>query len=75
MSGKPDAGRQHTASVSVLPIRRHAGAGIEEQLLGAPQLAFDITVFRTGTGLQRQSAVGPELALGAEAMRGLDERH
>ena len=30
-----------------------------EQFLGAPQLAFDITVFRTRTSLQRQPAVGP----------------
>jgi len=30
-----------------------------EQFLGASQLSFDITVFRTGTSLQCQPAVGP----------------
>ena len=43
--------------------------------LGAPQLAVDIAVFPADPGLQRQSAVGPQLALGAETMRGLDQRH
>src|SRR5712692_11296925 len=44
-------------------------------LSGAPQLAFDIAVFPAVAGFQPQSAVGPELALGAKPMWGLDQRH
>ena len=38
------------------------------------QLAFYIPVFRTGAGFQSESAVSPKLSLGAETMRGLDQR-
>jgi hypothetical protein len=38
-------------------------------------LTFDIVVFPAVAGFQTQSTVGPELALGAETMRGLDQSH
>jgi hypothetical protein len=43
------------------------------QFLRASHLTFEKTVFRTGAGLQGQSAIGPELLLGSETMRGLDQ--
>ena len=43
--------------------------------LGASQLALDIAVFPAGASFQGQSAVGPQLSLGAETMRRLDQSH
>src|SRR5215472_16897601 len=39
-----------------------------KQFLGASQLSFHIAVFRTDASLQSQSAVSPQLALGAKSM-------
>ena len=44
-------------------------------LLGAPQLALEVAVFPASAGFQCQSAVGPQLSLGAETMRRLDQRY
>src|ERR1700681_1957404 len=44
-------------------------------LFGAPQLALDVAVFPASAVFQCQSAVGPQLSLGAKTMRGLDQRY
>src|ERR1039458_424703 len=44
-------------------------------LFAAPHLALHVVVFAAVAGFQPQSAVGPELSLGAEAVRGLDQGH
>src|SRR5438132_6245823 len=43
--------------------------------LGTSQLSFYVAVFASGAGFQCQSAIGPELSLGAKTMRGLDQGH
>src|ERR1700693_2675718 len=58
-----DSGRFEQTFQIVVMVFIQAANG--EQFLGAPQLAFDIAVFRADPGLQRQSAVGPQLPLGA----------
>src|SRR5215471_13874088 len=45
------------------------------QFLGASQLSFHIAVFRTDASLQSQSAVSPQLALGAKTMGSLNQSH
>src|SRR5258708_11904372 len=50
-------------------------AANEHLLFAAPHLAFDVVVFPAVAGFQSQSAIGPELSLGAETMRGLDQSH
>jgi hypothetical protein len=42
--------------------------------LGTLQLSTHVLVLRTVAGVDRQSAVRPQLPLGTEAMRGLDQR-
>jgi len=42
-----------------------------QDFLGAFELATDETIFSAGVRPQRQSAVGPQLPLGAEAIRRL----
>ncbi len=42
--------------------------------LGTLQLSGHVAVLRTVVRLDRQTAVGPQLPLGAEAMGGLDQR-
>ena len=42
--------------------------------LGALQLSAYVTVLRAVACLNRETAVGPQLPLGAETMRGLDQR-
>jgi len=42
--------------------------------LGTLQLSGHVTVLRTVARLDRQTAVGPKLPLGAEPVRGLDQR-
>src|SRR5438309_4162347 len=39
------------------------------------QLSIDKAVFPAGAGFQRESAVGPQLALSAKTVRSLDQRH
>ncbi len=46
-----------------------------QQLVGTLQLAFEIAVFGADARFQGQAAVGPELALAAEAMWDLDQCH
>ncbi len=43
-----------------------------DEFFRASQLTFYIAVFPADPGLQGQSTVGPQLALAAETMRGLD---
>src|SRR2546425_12528086 len=43
--------------------------------LGTSQLSFYVAVFASGAGFQCQSAIGPELSLGAKTMRGLEQGH
>src|ERR1700693_1058441 len=50
-------------------------AAYEPLLFAATQLALDVVVFPTVAGFQPQSAVGPELSLGAKTIRGLDQSH
>src|SRR6266699_2582334 len=42
--------------------------------LGTLQLSSHVTVLRAVARLNRETAVGPQLSLGAETMRGLDQR-
>src|SRR5580700_10038536 len=42
--------------------------------LGTLQLSSHVTVLRAVMRLNRETAVGPQLSLGAETMRGLDQR-
>src|ERR1017187_3122639 len=42
--------------------------------LGTLQLSSHVTVLRAVARLDRETAVGPQLPLGAETMRGLDQR-
>jgi hypothetical protein len=42
-------------------------------LLGSLKLPFDMTVIRTAVGLNAQTAAGPQLSLGAEAVRSLQD--
>jgi hypothetical protein len=44
-------------------------------LAGSLQLALHVAVLRAGVRLQRQTAVRPQLPLGAKPMRRLHERH
>jgi hypothetical protein len=44
-----------------------------KQFLRASHLTFDKTVFRARARLRGQSAIGLELSLGTETMRGLDQ--
>ena len=44
-----------------------------QDLLGAFQLATDEAIFPTGVRPERQATVGPELSLGAEAIRRLHQ--
>src|SRR2546427_5741644 len=44
-----------------------------QEPFGALELALDKTVFPAAVGLQSQTAIGPELPLGAKAMRRLDQ--
>src|ERR1017187_10156178 len=46
-----------------------------DQLFRTSELAGGITVFPANSGLQGQSAVGPELPLAAEPVRGLNQSH
>ena len=50
-------------------------AANEHLLFAAPHLALDVVVFPAIAGFQPQSAIGPELALGAETMWGLNQSH
>src|ERR1700732_4624195 len=50
-------------------------AANEHLLFAAPHLALDVVVFPAVAGFQSQSAIGPELSLGAKPMRGLDQSH
>src|ERR1700730_14274980 len=43
-------------------------------LLRTLQLSAHVTVLRTVARMDRETAVGPQLPLGAETMRGLDQR-
>src|SRR5713101_7579990 len=44
-------------------------------LFAAPHLALHVVVFPAVASFQAQSAVGPQLSLGAKTMRGLDQSH
>ena len=44
------------------------------RFLGTLELSVHHAVFRTGTGLQSQAAVAPQLSFGTETVRCLDER-
>src|SRR5204862_127724 len=50
-------------------------AANEHLLFAPPHLAFDVVVFPAVAGFQSQSAIAPELSLGAKPMRGLDHSH
>src|ERR1700690_4644712 len=53
----------------VIPIE----SAYRHELLGSSELSLQNAVFAADGSLQSQTAVGPELPLGAEAMRGLNE--
>src|ERR1700690_263457 len=53
----------------VIPIE----SAYRHELLGAFELSLQNAVFAADGSLQSQTAVGPELPLGAEAMRGLNQ--
>src|SRR5215472_18994321 len=46
-----------------------------QQFLGASQLSLHIAVFRADASLQSQSAVAPQLPLGAKTMGSLNQSH
>src|SRR6266699_1354348 len=46
-----------------------------KHFLRTPYLTFDEAIFRTDLGLQSKPAVSPELSLGPETMRSLDQGH
>ena len=51
-----------------------AGPGLSRSHLNsAVELASNKAIFPAGVGLQRQAPVSPQLPLGPEAMRGLDQ--
>ncbi len=62
------------------PNAQGSSAAVEESadgygLFGSFELAANETVFTAAVGLQRQTNVGPELALGTKAMGRLDQSH
>src|SRR5438445_9890130 len=46
-----------------------------KHFLRTPYLTFDEAIFRIDVGLQSKPAVSPELSLGPETMRSLDQGH
>jgi len=57
----------------VIVVVIHSADG--PHLLGSLQLAFEVAAFAADARFQGQATVGPELALGAEKMRCLDQSH